>query len=177
MSRLTRSAVSVAAMIGALVVAAPASAAPPGQVVVFEEHVTNEPVSYVAPFPCLGEPGMQDDDAQITGRETRHITVTAAGVDPDGRPIAPYTIRAFLHNRVTIDPLAPGLPTYAGSSLSIFRERVSELRRHVIAIALFKAVAVDGDDRRTFRFFHHLLVGPDGTVRVDRTSAACTPAE
>jgi hypothetical protein len=163
----------VAALGGGLLAAQPAAAAPPGQVVVFEEHVINEPTSEVAPFPCLGGPGMEDDEALITSLETRHVVVTAAGIDEAGEPIAPLTVRATFHERATINPLAEALPTYTGSSFTVFRQRIGETGRHDIVVGLFKAAPADDSDRLRFTFRYHLVVSPDGTVRVDRTVAGC----
>jgi hypothetical protein len=173
MSRfVTRALLCAVAFSGGLLGGGSAAAAAPGQVVVFEDHVTREPVSFTGLFPCLGAPGMQDDAAQITGYETRHITVSAAGVDTSGEPIAPLTVRATIHTRAAVDPLLEGLPTYSGFSHAVFRERVGEQGEHILAAALFKARA-DGFEPLTFRFLFQLVVGPDGTVRIDRTVEGC----
>ena len=159
-----------AALGGCLLGAGPAAAAE--QVVVFEDHATREPVSSSGFFPCLGAPGMEDDEAQIVGLETRHVTVSAAGVDESGEPIAPLTVRATVHTRATVDPLLGGLPTYAGFSHTVFRERVGEQGERVLAVALFKARA-DGFEPLTFPVLVQLVVGPDGSVRIDRTVEGC----
>ena len=156
-----------------LLTASPASATPRGQFVVFEEHVVREPVSAVDLFPCLGEDGPRDDEAQITGIETRHIKVTAAGVDAAGLPIAPYRVYAAFHQHVTVDPLLAGLPSYSGTAKSVFVEQVDDNRRHTLGNAFFRATALDGSETLAFRFRQVVVVDPHGIARVDRTVAGC----
>ena len=170
MSRLAH-ALPLAPLAAALMFAAPAVAAP-GQVV-FEDHVNRDPLSSVEDFPCLGVEGREDDLAQLTGLETRHIVVRAAGVDDTGDPIPPLTVHATFRRWLEIDPLAAGMPTYLGSSHSVFNERVRGDGTVINAGALFRATTLDGSGRLTFRFHEHLVVGPDGTVRVERTVAGC----
>jgi hypothetical protein len=157
-----------------LVVAAPASAAPPGQTVVFEEHVVNEPFSRVDFFPCLGEEGMDDDEAQIDGVETRHVRVTAAGVDDEGLPIAPFRVYAFFAYRATVDPLLAGLPAYRGTARSLFIDVAGRRGRFTLADALFRAQALDGSGSLRFRVHHVLVIDARGVVRLDRTVEGCS---
>jgi hypothetical protein len=156
-----------------LLAAAPASAAPPGQAVVFEEHVSHEPVSFVGVFPCLGAEGMDDDEAQITGTETRNVKITAAGVDASGDFIPPFRIHVTFHQDATVDPLLAGLPTYATRSRLTFVEHVDDLRQHIVGEGLFRATALDGSGGLVFRDRVRLVVNPHGVVRVDRTATEC----
>jgi hypothetical protein len=156
-----------------LLAAAPAAAAPPGQAVVFDEHAVREPVSQEGFFPCLGAPGMEDDEAQITGLETRRIKVTAAGLDDEGLPLAPFRAFVSIRQRVSVDPLLAGLPTFTATAHSLFQEQMGDIRQHVVAHSLFRATADDGTGTLTFRFRHVFVMGPDGVIRVDRTVEGC----
>jgi hypothetical protein len=139
---------------------------------VFEDHAVWAPFSSVDNWPCLGEAGAGDDAALITGAETRHITVTAAGTDADGF-VAPYTVRATEHMKATIVPEDQDLPAYTGSAVSVFRERVGTAGRHTVGNARFRAVAADGSSI-TFRFRLVVVIGRDGDVRVERQFDRCT---
>jgi hypothetical protein len=153
--------------------AAPASAAPPGQEVVFDEHVVHEPISFVDVFPCLGEEGMDDDEAMITGVESRNVKITAAGVDASGAFIPPFRIHVTFHREATVDPLLAGLPTYATRSRVTFVEHVDDLRQHIVGEGFFRATALDGSGGLTFRDRSRLVVDRHGVVRVDRTVTEC----
>ena len=170
MSHLAK-ALPLTPLAAALMLAAPAAAAP-GQVV-FQDHVNREPLSTVEDFPCLGVEGREDDLAELTGFETRHVVVRAAGVDPAGNPIPPLSVHGTVRRWLEIDPLAPGLPTYRGTSHTVFNERVRDAGSVINISGLFRATALDGSGRLTFRFREHLVVGPDGTVRAERSVAGC----
>ena len=150
----------------------PASAAPPGQEVVLEEHV-REPISRVDLFPCLGEPGEGDDKALITGVETRNIKITAAGVDASGEFVPPFRIHVTFHRDATVDPLLAGLPIYATRSKVTFVEHVDDLRQHIVGAGVFRATALDGSGGLTFRDLSRLVVDPHGVVRVERSVTEC----
>ena len=167
-------ALPLAPLAAALTLAAPA-AATPGQVV-FEEHVNREPLSTVEEFPCLGDEGRGDDMAELTGLETRHFVVRAAGIDSAGNPIPPLSVHGTFRRWLDIDPLAPGLPTYRGTSHTVFNERVRDTGSMLNISGLFRATALDGSGRLTFRFREHLVIGPDGTVRAERSVTGCEVA-
>jgi hypothetical protein len=104
MTRLSR--VGIALFAAGLVFTAQAGAAPPGEVVIERTTLHKEPFTVEELFPCLGAPGDQDDLAVITGFQTSQFTLTAAGVDEAGEPIAPFHLRANVHWQVTVDPVA-----------------------------------------------------------------------
>ena len=98
MARLTRMCATVLA--AGFVFAAQAGAAPPG-----------EEFTVVEPFPCLGEPGIEDDLAAITVvRETSNFGVTRW--------------------RVIVDPVTEGLPNYTGFAINAAQERVTRGGEH-----------------------------------------------
>ncbi len=133
MVRLSRLCATV--LTAGLVFAAQASAAPPG-----------EPFTVVEPFPCLGEPGIEDDLAAITVvRETSNFGVTRW--------------------RVIVDPVTEGLPDYTGFAINAAQERVTRGGEHFHFILRFVARAVDGSDRFTFHLGVFLSAGPDGELR------------
>jgi hypothetical protein len=133
MARLSRMCVTVLTV--GLVFAAQANAAPPG-----------EEFTVVEPFPCLGEPGIEDDLAAITVvRETSNNGITRW--------------------RVTVDPVTEGLPNYTGFAINAAQGRVTQGGEHFHFILRFVARAVDGSDRFTFHFGFFLSAGPDGDVR------------
>jgi hypothetical protein len=163
----------VAALTAAFALLAPAAAAaPPGETLVYEEHAIQEPFTTEENWPCLAEGGATTDEATLTGIETRHITVTAAGLDGSSF-LAPYTIRATEIMRVTVDPADPALPTYRGFAATVFREHVGDLASRTLSTALFRARADDGSSL-TFRFRWRLIVDPRGQLRVDRLALGCT---
>jgi hypothetical protein len=159
--------VCLAVFTAGLVLTAQAGAAPPGEGLIERTTLHKEPFTVEEFFPCLGEPGMQDDLAVISGYQTSQFTLTAAGVDANGEPIAPFHVRANVHWKVTVDPVAEGLPSYTGSATNVFHHTVNRLGDHLIAHALFKATAEDGSDKFTFHFGIHVLVDPDGELRFE----------
>jgi hypothetical protein len=159
--------VGVAVIAAGLVFTAQAGAAPPGEVVIERTTLHKEPFTVEELFPCLGEPGMQDDLAVISGFQTSQFTLTAAGVDETGEPIAPFRLRGNVHWKVSVDPVAEGLPNYTGSATTVFHQTVNRLGDHFIAHALFKATAEDGSDKFTFHFGIHVFVDPDGELRFE----------
>ena len=133
MTRLAR--ICTAVLVAGLVFTAHASAAAPG-----------DEFTVVEPFPCLGEPGDQDDLAAITvHHETANFGVTR------------WT--------VTVDPVAEGLPNYTGFALTASQERVNQGGEQFFLLLRFNATAVDGSDRFTFHFGIHVSAGPDGELR------------
>jgi hypothetical protein len=134
MTRLTR--MCAAVLTAGLVFAAQAGAAPPGE----------EEFTVVEPFPCLGEPGIEDDLAEITVvSETSNFGITRW--------------------RVIVDPVTEGLPNYTGFTINAAQERVTRGGEHFHFIQRFVATAVDGSDRFTFHIGFFLSAGPDGEVR------------
>jgi hypothetical protein len=152
--------------------AAAAAATPPGETVVYEEHAVQKPFTTQDNWPCLTDAGAATDEATLTGVETRHITVTAAGLDGSWF-LAPYTIRATEIMRVTVDPADPALSTYSGFAATEFRERIDDLASRTLSSALFRARADDGSSL-TFRFRWRLIVDPLGQLHVDRLALGCT---
>jgi hypothetical protein len=163
MTRLSR--VVVAVLTAGLVLTAQAGAAPPGEVVIERTTLHKEPFTVEELFPCLGQPGDQDDLAVITGFQTSQFTLTAAGVDEAGEPIAPFHLRANVHWQVTVDPVAEGLPNYTGSATRILHETVNRLGEHFILRQRFAATAEDSSAKFTFHFGIHVFVEPDGELR------------
>jgi hypothetical protein len=134
--------------------------------------VIREPLSTEDNWPCLIDAGAATDEAALTGVETRHISVTAAGVDGSSF-LAPYTIRATEIMRVIVDPADPALPIYSGFAATTFRERIDDLASRTLATALFRARADDGSSLM-FRFRWRLIVDPRGQLHVDRLALGCT---
>jgi hypothetical protein len=155
----------LAALTAALAVSAQAGAAPPGEVVIERTTLHNEPLTVVEVFPCLGAPGDQDDLAEISGYQTSQFTLTAAGVDENGEPIAPFRLRGNVHWKVRVDPVTEGLPEYTGSATRVFNQTLNELGEHVIFRQVFRATAEDSSDRFTFHFGLHVSVASDGDLR------------
>ena len=116
---------------------------------------------------------MDDDEALITGVETRNIKITAAGVDASGEFLPPFRIHVAFHRAATVDPLLAGLPTYASRSKVTFVEHVDDLRQHIVGEAVFRATALDGSGGLTFRDRFRLVVDPHGVVRVERSVTEC----
>ncbi len=148
-----------------LVFTAQAGAAPAGEVVIERTTLQKEPFTVEELFPCLGAPGDQDDLAVISGFQTSQFTLTAAGIDEAGEPIAPFNLRANVHWRVTVDPVAEALPNYTGSATRILHQTVNRLGEHFILRQRFAATAEDGSGKFTFHFGIHVFVDPDGELR------------
>jgi hypothetical protein len=163
MTRLSQ--VGIALLAAGLMLTAQAGAAPPGEVVIERTTLHKEPFTVEELFPCLGAPGDQDDLAVITGFQTSQFTLTAAGVDEAGEPIAPFHLRANVHWQVTVDPVAEGLPSYTGSATQILHETVNRLGEHFMFRQRFAARADDGSGKFTFHFGIHGFVDPDGELR------------
>src|SRR5687768_5124108 len=71
----------------------------------------DEPFTVVENFPCLGEPGSEDDLAAITVlKETSNFGITRW--------------------RVIVDPVTEGLPNYEGFTINAAQERVTRGGEH-----------------------------------------------
>jgi hypothetical protein len=112
-------------------------------------------------------PGPEDDVAVISGIRWGQFTLTAAGVTGPEEPIPPYRLHATFHQKITVDPVAEGLPSYRATATLIRRERVNARGEHIMFRQRFKAIADDGSGSFTFHFGVHVFVEPDGTLRFE----------
>jgi hypothetical protein len=124
-------------------------------------------------FPCLGEPGRQDDAATITYDTNATLHITAAGEDADGNLIPPYHVVLIFVESFFVVPDNPTLPTYTGRDTATYVENTTQQTFGISATFNGKASGSDGSGF-TFNSNFRVQVNANGDMTVDVFNFTCS---